>query len=418
MRKEQELGEIRLARARLWVTATATLAALIYLFIAPGAEFDEHFRTCLLMAGGLVYSYGWLLYIKTHRFRQFHPYISSSLDMGMVVLMHLVWSVYPEANDVAAQLHFTAGYGSLLALIILTGMRFDYRPLIYVTSIVLVFYSAYIAYAWWTGNYKFTTSWSEGFLNPATFHIRDLTSRLLIILIAGTLMSYLVRRVGKLLKISVATTIQKEQLRQFVSTGVATEIESGRASLDLTGHRQVVTIMFCDIQGFTRMSEKMPPEELLTLLNRYYETMAEEIFEHRGTLDKYLGDGIMALFGAPTKLDNSSLTGVECALAMLNKIDEFNQRYGYRVSIGIGLHTAQVLVGNLGTPAYKNYTAIGDGVNIASRIESATRESGRPLLFSGEVKKHLGRKYSIRSLGRFQLKGKKASRVLYTIDDE
>ncbi len=406
---------MRLARARLWVCSVGLIAALAYLFYSPIEELEEQFRTTLLMAAAVLYAYLWLLYMRRVRFRRYHRYVSSTLDFLLIAMANLIWSMYRGADDFAAQLQFSAGFGSLLVLVILTGLRFDFKTVLYVAALTFVLYAGYIYYGATLEQYRLTTSWRESFLNPGVFNIRDLLSRLLILFLAGGLMSYLIRRVGILLRSSVEATVHKEQLRQFVSSNVASEIESGRALLDLTGRMTRTAILFCDIRDFTRISERTTPQALLTMLNRYYEFMAEEIFRHEGTLDKYLGDGVMALFGAPQSLENCSRNAVACGLAMLERTAAFNRRCRYDISIGIGIHTARVLVGNLGTQMYKNFTAIGDGVNVAARIESATRKSRARLLFSKETADDVRDFFPVRSMGRFSLKGKRGNRTLYTV---
>ena len=415
LRREQEQGEKRLARARLWVCSIGLISALAYLFFSPAEELDEQFRTALLMGAAVLYAYAWLVYMQRVRFRRYHRYVSSTLDFLLIAAANLIWSMYRGADDYAAQLQFSAGFGSLLVLVILTGFRFDYKTVIYIAALTFCLYAAYVYYGVTLPSYRLTTSWRESFLNPGVFNVRDLLSRLLILFLSGALMSYLIRRVGLLLRSSVAATVQKEHLRQFVSSSVASEIESGRARLDLSGRMMRTAILFCDIRGFTRLSERMEPQALLLMLNRYYEYMTEEIFRHEGTLDKYLGDGVMALFGAPRKLENCSRSAVSCALAMLDRTIDFNRRYRYDLSVGIGIHTARVLVGNLGTQVYKNYTAIGDGVNTAARIESATRKSRARLLISKETADDVRAHFSVKSMGRFALKGKRGNRTLYTV---
>jgi adenylate cyclase len=162
----------------------------------------------------------------------------------------------------------------------------------------------------------------------------------------------------------------------------------------------------------------MPAEQLLDLLNGYYEVLGSVILEHHGTLDKYMGDGIMALFGAPAPLENSSLSAVRCGQAMLAAVEAYGRKAGKDLRVGIGLHTSEVVVGNLGTASFKNYTAVGEGVNLAARIESATRQSDASLLFSAEVKASLPAEMAVRAVGDFSLKGVSRPVPLFALADE
>ena len=137
---------------------------------------------------------------------------------------------------------------------------------------------------------------------------------------------------------------------------------------------QTITILFADIRGFTRISEHAPPEKIVQLLNRYFSAMTDIIFAHGGTLDKYLGDGLMALFGAPTVTPKDAANALSAAVAMQRRMltinDELREEGFPEIGIGIGLHTGEVTVGYIGSERRSEYTAIGDTVNTASRLES------------------------------------------------
>jgi len=134
-----------------------------------------------------------------------------------------------------------------------------------------------------------------------------------------------------------------------------------------------VTVLFADIRGFTALSEKENPERVVGLLNKYFTAMSEIIFAYGGTLDKYIGDGLMAIFGAPTASPEDSKNALKTAVAMQKKLKILNEELvaeGYnRVEIGIGLHTGIATIGYIGSEQRSEYTAIGDTVNLASRLE-------------------------------------------------
>ena len=140
---------------------------------------------------------------------------------------------------------------------------------------------------------------------------------------------------------------------------------------------QTITVLFADIRGFTRISEHAAPEQIVQLLNRYFSAMTDIIFAHGGTLDKYLGDGIMVLFGAPTTTPKDAANALSAAVAMQRRMLSINDeliKEGYpEIGIGIGLHTGEVIVGYIGSEKRSEYTAIGDAVNTASRLESNAR---------------------------------------------
>jgi adenylate cyclase len=150
--------------------------------------------------------------------------------------------------------------------------------------------------------------------------------------------------------------------------------QAARGSIELSkgGALTEITILFSDIRGFTSMSEKMPAQEVVRMLNDYFELMVDIVFEHGGILDKFIGDAIMALWGAPVRRSDDATRAVQAAVSMQQKIVEFNAdriaQGKEPLKAGIGVHTGTVVVGNMGSSKALSYTAIGDGVNLASRL--------------------------------------------------
>ena len=161
---------------------------------------------------------------------------------------------------------------------------------------------------------------------------------------------------------------------RFLPEYVVKQILENPESFKLGGVLQTITVLFADIRGFTRISEHAAPEKIVQLLNRYFSAMTDIIFAHGGTLDKYLGDGLMALFGAPTVTPKDAANAIAAAVAMQRRMlsinDELREEGFPEVGIGIGLHTGEVTVGYIGSERRSEYTAIGDAVNTASRLES------------------------------------------------
>jgi adenylate cyclase len=169
-------------------------------------------------------------------------------------------------------------------------------------------------------------------------------------------------------------------------------------SFKLGGVNQTITVLFADIRGFTALSENENPEKVVGLLNRFFTAMSEIIFEHGGTLDKYLGDGLMALFGAPTASKTDADNAVKTAIDLQKRITQLNTELlaeGFpEVSVGIGLHTGVATVGYIGSEQRSEYTAIGDTVNLASRLES--NAEGGQILISEATGKACNESFRIR----------------------
>jgi HD-GYP domain-containing protein (c-di-GMP phosphodiesterase class II) len=179
----------------------------------------------------------------------------------------------------------------------------------------------------------------------------------------------------------------KQTFSRYVSPHLVPGILSKIEDIKLGGERRKVTILFADIRGFTSMAENMKPEEVVDLLNTYLSALTEIMFKYEGTLDKYIGDCVMALFGVPDTHYNDAERAVVAAIEMQQRVDENNverEKKGLkRVEIGIGINTAYVISGNMGSLERMNYTVIGDGVNIASRLEGLAGR--RQILITREV---------------------------------
>jgi adenylate cyclase len=199
--------------------------------------------------------------------------------------------------------------------------------------------------------------------------------------------------------------VQLSALERFLSPAISKKIAAEAADIKLGGESQRVTLLFADVRGFTTMAEKMKPREAVEVLNEFFARMTNVIFEHDGTLDKYLGDGLMALFGAPFALQNDAEAAVRAAVSMQQSLAELNTISGKPpLSIGIGIHTGEAVVGFLGTERRMDYTAIGDTVNVASRLTS--QAGAGQIVISAATHAQIGRAISCGQLAPMKLKGR------------
>jgi len=190
--------------------------------------------------------------------------------------------------------------------------------------------------------------------------------------------------------------------------------------LSLGGERREITVLFSDIRGFTSLSEKISPERLAEVMNIYFQPMTEAIFRNNGTLDKYIGDAVMAIFNAPLDLPNHALAACKAAIEMQQAHELINQdlaKIGLPpLKTGIGIHTGPAVVGNFGSSIRFNYTAIGDTVNLASRLESATKKIDANILISDSVYKKVESEIICTPLGQVAIPGKQEKQNLFRID--
>jgi len=211
----------------------------------------------------------------------------------------------------------------------------------------------------------------------------------------------------------------RDLLGKVVSPAVAAELL--RKDVTLGGEEREVTVLFSDVRSFTTMCEALAPQEVLGILNRYFTRMSAIVEAHGGVVDKYVGDAIMALFGAPLANPDDADRAMKTALEMCEALDELNSQWQVRgrpaINVGIGINTDVVIAGNMGSQARLNYTVIGDGVNLASRLEGLTKTpeyATRIIISKTTLAKAKGR-YQTRRLGEVAVKGKQKSTEIYAL---
>ncbi len=202
----------------------------------------------------------------------------------------------------------------------------------------------------------------------------------------------------------------KRTFSRFVSKDVYEQLVADPASARVGGARRDMSVLFADIRGFTTFTEQGRPEEVVAQLNEYFSRMVEVVFAHRGTVDKFVGDMVMALFGAPLADADHADHAVRAALGMLAALQELNARWAAAgrpaLDIGIGVNSGDMVAGIIGSDTVMSYTVIGDAVNLGSRLESLNKEYGTHLIVSEATKARLKGRYDMKPLGAVTVKGK------------
>jgi adenylate cyclase len=212
---------------------------------------------------------------------------------------------------------------------------------------------------------------------------------------------------------------------RYLAPQVIAELLRDPSRVRLGGERRTLTILFSDIRGFTTLSETMSPQDLGHFLNRYLSAMTDLVLENRGVIDKYIGDAIMAFWGAPLDDETHALNGVRSALAMVKALEEFNEesvKLGKpTIAVGVGLNTGAVTVGNMGSEKRFDYTVIGDEVNLASRLEGLTKTYGVSIIVSDAVLQQIGADVCAREgimareIDRVRVKGKTQPVIIHQV---
>ncbi|MGQ4646472.1 GAF domain-containing protein [Lyngbya aestuarii] len=215
----------------------------------------------------------------------------------------------------------------------------------------------------------------------------------------------------------------KSTMYRYMTPRVAEQVMELGEDAMMVGRKKDVTILFSDIRGYTTLTENLGASDVVSLLNRYFETMVEAVFNHEGTLDKFIGDALMAVFGAPLPLtENHAWMAVKSALDMRWRLAEFNQSRILHsqplIYIGIGISSGEVVCGNIGSHKRMDYTVIGDGVNLSSRLESITKEYGCDIILSEYTYNLCRDRIWVRELDRIRVKGKNQPVNIYELIGE
>lgn len=311
--------------------------------------------------------------------------LSVSLDALVVLVIGLPTAIWPRLAY-EGQIHMPGIYFFGLAMA-LSGLRLDRRLVAVSIGLNVTMVLALLG-----------LDWTVNGLNPLD-HVGDLVLVAGFMAGCGVMADAIATRTRTLVMEGSDSVLQAERARQalgvYVSEEIASEVLADEADLEVGGSRRDVVVLFSDLRGFTAYSDGLEPERLVGELNNYLDSMVEVIRSEGGVVDKYIGDAIMVVFGLPLPADDDALRAVRCAAAMQAALERHNVD---RVAAGLppmrqglGLHYGEVVAGNIGSTDRLQYTVIGATVNVASRLESATKAQGTSTLISQAVVDQLDR---------------------------
>lgn len=211
----------------------------------------------------------------------------------------------------------------------------------------------------------------------------------------------------------------RDVMARYLSPSVSQWVLNRPERLTLGGETRTMTAFFCDLRGFTTLSQAMEPQALVALLNDYMSAMTEIVFRHDGVLDKYIGDEIMAFWNAPMDQPDHATRACATALDMVQRLHELRAQWKERgnpqLDLGIGINTGPMVVGNMGSRDRLAYTVLGDAVNIASRLQGVNKDYGTRVLVSEATMKAAGESFTYRYLDRVQVKGRTEPLAVYEV---
>ena len=212
---------------------------------------------------------------------------------------------------------------------------------------------------------------------------------------------------------------QSRRLSRFFSPAVLKEVVRAKSDLNLGSSRRLLTVLFCDIRGFTALSERLPPEEVAELLGEYLTDLTAVVFKNGGTVDKYVGDCIMALYNVPIEHPDHARQAVRTAIEFQQHARALSERWRAKAGVdlvnGVGISTGDAVVGTLGSRQRLEYTAIGDTVNLAARLETLTKDFDSPIIVSESTYALLGSEFKVRPLGDVTVRGKEKPVKIYAV---
>lgn len=242
---------------------------------------------------------------------------------------------------------------------------------------------------------------------------------------------YFCEKIGILIEISLNyqnITGKEQRMRKLFSRFVPEEIienllKGENTKTEFIGEKRRVAVLISDIRDFTTISEVNSPENVVTFLNQYFSIMVDIIKKHGGSIDKFMGDAIMALFGATVSYEDNALRAVTVALEMCKAVSKLDLSLlqipdGHTFNIGVGIHYGDVVVGSIGCTDKTDYTVIGDSVNLASRLEGLTKQYGVRIIISNAVKQDLGKEFFLRHLDNVKVKGKSIAVSIYSVEND
>lgn len=361
LREHEMRAEHRINRIRAAAIATASVLDLTYATLA------RTLSSRFLVFGALALAFSAVYVAVVHRltrdetYRPWLKYVTITLDY---VLLLAIFLEYRHIGFFARRVD--AGIGemivTLLLLNLLSAFRYSRSAILY-SSAVATAISLYVSL-------ELTDSLDTAVYAP------------IMLFGSGLLTLSLSSRLADLF----LQARRRELLMRFLPREVVNGVDAGEVDLELGGRKQEVTILLSDLRGFTALAEHRDPQQVVAVLNEYFTAMAAIIWECRGTIDKFIGDAILAVFGAPVAQPDHALQAVRAALRMQEALGELNRGWSERgspvLAMGIALHTGTVVAGNVGSPQRMEYTVIGDPVNLTARIEELNKTYGTRVLLS------------------------------------
>lgn len=411
--------EIRGARALLYCRIGVVLLLIIGGLSAPSRWQDK--LANMVFAGAYAAVVGVQFYLhRCNNLRALHRFSYFSLLADHAVFTFALLLSYQSEGMGNFNAAMKSPFLVLLLLPTLTTLlQFRFSLLVFSLATSLAILLGFFGFAL-LSRVPQSPSWNQYFLGETIILPAWLFLWLLLPLFVATLIAYSILRARRMVAEIGQAEGQKRQLARYFSPAVAEEIAAASGANLMRGERHNAAVLFADIRAFTSLSENLPPDEIAAMLSELRQLLISAVFRFAGTVDKFIGDALMAVFGAPRSAGDLSQdigNAVACALQMLNDLETFNARSvaGGKESIRIGIHAGEVFAGNLGGEGQLEYTVIGDVVNTASRIARLCKKIEVEFLVSETVARELPAHVAAERLGVVRIRGREQPMGIYRI---
>ncbi len=410
---ERSIGYVRCA-------VGLSISVFFFIVVAPTLEQDNPALNLIpyfafVSAGYFAVGCVTLYVVRSTSFRPWMTWLFTSLDIAFWwgLLMATVKVVDLPANQIIV------APPVLISFVILALVALRNNPRLQVYSLILVLLALISLRLVPTGpeNSLFASANDAvGFFNTPLNIVR-----LLMVVLTGAILVFVALRTRALLNRAIDETTRRTKLSQFLPAQLAEQLSTSEQAALLKGKLQPAAVLFVDIRGFTALSEGLAPGSLGEFLATYRQIVTAQIHRHHGIVDKFIGDSVMAVFGAPDATANDARNAIACGKAILGAIDQWNaerQETGLsKVNVGIGIHSGDVFCGAVGDETRMEFTVLGDTVNVAARLEHATEELGFPLVASEAVLTEAGidaaGQNEWKPLGSHEVRGRKEKLAIY-----
>jgi class 3 adenylate cyclase len=397
LRQEQETrNEIVINYIYMAILGGAFMFNLATRFL-PVAPYRVSDLGLLLISGSFAARLAVFFYLRSAPpYRPARKYILSTLDIAVFTLAALMLGTQGAFSWLVISLFNVCTYAMAVAL---SGLRYSTRVVAF-SGISTVLLHTFV----------FAIPLEAAFRVPAT---------VIGLLTQGSIALCAAYTVASLTRVHRDAAL-KEQLARFLPPELVEQVVKQPGLLQRTTERRNATVIFADIRGFTRLSETMSPEKVVEFLNDFLEEMTVAILDQKGMLDKYIGDAVMGVFGVPVHADDHALRALRAAIDMRDRLKKLNvnlrQKQLPELSVGIGLHTGELLIGAIGSTRRLDYTVIGDTVNVASRIEGMTRSYPVEILLSDATRDAIGGAVDLHEIATVQVKNRDEPLTLWSPD--